>query len=403
MNIRNFIVIFLFTLPIACSADQAMDMRVIPAPAAAVAAPPKPLPDSIRIGIETAASTCMLEFSEGAIARDEHGRDYIVREAGVTVVADSAGLRWFFDTMTPGPVGRSWEFRPLGDSFLVMNGKSFRGSIALKLNVDSAALITIINEVGLEDYMRGVVAKEIGFIRAENFEAMKAQAVAARTYAVRNLGRRERWGFDLFSTHDDQVYGGVQAETAWTDSAVLETAGEVLYYDGQVVDAFYHSTCGGHTASMKDVWGPSKPYLMGVDDTLAETSACISSKVYYWTENYAGDTLQRLAAPYDTVMITAMEKDSSGRNQLIRIDRGDSSLLVIGDKIRTSIRRPVGGGLRSTLFDVISDTYGLRLNGRGWGHGIGMCQMGAIGRAKAGESYRDILSHYYPGTYLGKE
>lgn len=375
------LIILSFFLTASCSADQTIDT-----PVPVVAAPIR-VPETITIGLAVGAPRCDFVFASGATARNAAGRSFVVTEERLAIIPDSAGLRWIFADSIPGPVSVSWRFEPLDDSPLVINGRSYRGAIRLHLR-DTAIVIS--NELDLENYLRGVVAKEIGFVRMDNFEAIKAQAVAARTYAVRNLGRRKSLGFDLFATPDDQVYEGVAAETRLTDSAVAMTAGEILVYGGAVVDAFYHSTCGGRTASMRDIWGGAgKPYLEGVDDTLGDTAACGISSVFRWREEFRGETI-----------ITVLEKDSSGRNRIVRIDAPETSFILIGDAIRRGIRRPNGSALRSTMFDVFCDTGIIRLIGGGWGHGIGMCQMGAIGRARAGHDYRSILLHYYPGAEI---
>jgi stage II sporulation protein D len=201
------------------------------------------------------------------------------------------------------------------------------------------------------------------------------------------------------ATSDDQVYGGRDAETALTDRAVQETEGEVLLYEGALVDAFYHSTCGGATSAIAEVWSGDRPYLRGVSDNLGETFACAASRYFAWSETWSGETYARFAAPADSVMIEILDRDTAGRARLLRIVRGESEVIARGDAIRRTLIRPAGGPLRSTLITAITAESGtLRLEGRGWGHGLGMCQMGAIGRARAGWRHDAILEHYYPGT-----
>jgi stage II sporulation protein D len=360
-------------------------------------------PESIAIGVVVSQPALRMKLPEGAVATNAEGVRYVMTQYDLRLTADSAGVRWWFENNTLGPVSTSWRIEPMSGEFLLLNDRRYRGAMQVIVSPETgltAPALTASNILDLENYIRGVVAREIGFVRAENYEAIKAQAVAARTYAVRNQGRRRALGFDLFATSQDQVYGGADAETLITDSAVAGTRGRILAFQNEVIDAFYHSTCGGKTAGIFDVWQGAQPYLCGVDDALGDTFACAGSRYFRWTESYTGETLARLAAPGSTITIEILEKDWSGRNRRVRISRADSDQVVSGNAIRQAIRRPDGSPLRSTRFDVHSETGALRLEGRGWGHGVGMCQTGAIGRARAGQACDAILLHYYPGTAI---
>ena len=142
-------------------------------------------------------------------------------------------------------------------------GHRYRGRLLVYLN--DRGLLNVINETALEDYLRGVVPRELGPEAFPELEALKAQAVAARTYTLRNLGEFTREGYDICATPRCQVYGGRDAEHPFSDRAVAETAGEVLLWEGELVDALYSSTCGGHTENAEVVF-PLKqaPYLRGV-------------------------------------------------------------------------------------------------------------------------------------------
>ncbi|HVT58174.1 MAG TPA: SpoIID/LytB domain-containing protein [Thermoanaerobaculia bacterium] len=160
--------------------------------------------------------------------------------------------------------GRWLAFNPAGDGVIRVQGKRYRGRILVFLN--DRGTLNVINELPVEDYLRGVVPSEMGPEQYRQLEALKAQAVAARTYTLRNLGEFTREGYDICATPRCQVYGGLDVEHPLSDRAVAETAGEVLLYRGELVDALYSSTCGGHTEDVK-VMFPLKedePYLKGV-------------------------------------------------------------------------------------------------------------------------------------------
>ena len=159
--------------------------------------------------------------------------------------------------------GRWLSVAPLSGPSVRVQGKRYRGRMLVYLN-DRGAL-NLINELPVEDYLRGVVPSEMGPELYHQLEALKAQAVAARTYTLRNLGEFGREGYDICATPRCQVYGGMIAEHSLSDRAIAETAGQVLLYKGELVDALYSSTCGGHTEDVHVIFPlKSDPYLKGV-------------------------------------------------------------------------------------------------------------------------------------------
>ncbi len=387
----------------SCVLAQELDIP-IPPPLVPQAAP-LVAPETIAIGVVPQAPRIRVSASGGLLAWNADGVPHIFPDGEFAAQADTEGIRWWFDATSPGAVSGSWEIRPMASDTFTLQGLRYRGTLRLVYlpgTETAPSRLAAINILPLEDYLRGVVPREIGTTRPELFAAIQAQAVAARTYTIRNLGRRRALGFDLFATTDDQVYGGAGAEHVLTDSAVRSTAGEVLVYGTDLVEAFYHSTCGGHTTSRSDAWTGDQPYLRGVPDLVGDTAACISSRYFRWTERYAGDTLARLMAPADTLTWSLVTRETDGRALRLSLIRGDSVSSSRGDAIRWFLRRPGGEVLRSTLFDLAWDSGVLVVSGRGWGHGIGLCQVGAQGRARAGHRYAEILAHYYPGTRIQK-
>jgi stage II sporulation protein D len=284
--------------------------------------------------------------------------------------------------------------------------------------------VTAINIVDLEAYLLGVVPLEIGGGRpAAELEAVKAQAVAARTYAVRHLGSRQTLGFDFYATVADQVYGGLSKEDPTASRAVRETAGEIVTYQGAPILAYYHSTCGGHTAAIEEVWQRAPvPYLKSVSDEVSGAKGryyCESSNRFRWDVSWSGtelrETLARTLAArgggsaaarigrVERVEVRGWSRSRRAESLVVNTDAGRFE--VPGDSIRWVLEAQPGRPLNSTLFVLDADAgsgevRALRAQGGGWGHGIGMCQVGALGRARAGQSYRQILTTYYQQTQI---
>jgi stage II sporulation protein D len=308
--------------------------------------------------------------------------------------------------------------RPMGrDSFITWAGKRYRGELVL-----SAGDTGVVNRLSMDSYLRGVVPLEIGNRTAAEVAAVQAQAVAARTYAYKHLtaGRP----FDMFATVQDQVYGGVDAEKPQSDSAITTTSDVVVLYNGQPITTPYHSTCGGSTAAVSEVWydQPDQPYLKPVSDRIPGTDHyyCDPSPRFAWTQSYdaAGlrAVMEKYLAAYTNAPKTGLGKITdiretgrtpSGRVTALVVQTENGSYTLRGNDIRFVLRDPKGAILNSTLFSFTEDRNGgevssFTVNGRGYGHGIGMCQWGAIGRARAGQNYRTILETYYPGTTIGR-
>ena len=301
---------------------------------------------------------------------------------------------------------------------LWVDGKAYRG--VGEVLRDRTGL-TIVNRLGMESYLLGVVSAEMGHRSSAEQAALQAQAIVSRTYALRNLRRWRALGFDLYGTVSDQAYGGVAAETAEGRAAVAETRGQVLTYDGAVIEAFYFSTCGGRTAEGFEVFrGAVRPYLRSMSDVNERGSAyCSISPRYRWREEWSGEalraTLQRNLPPVPGTVspsigtvtdLRVTQRSSSGRVDQVSIGLGATEVKVDGHtRIRQLLRLPSGQLLRSTAFSLSTTGAGravtrLVIDGAGAGHGVGLCQWGAVGRARAGQGYQQILAAYFPGTRL---
>ena len=349
-----------------------------------------------------------------------------------TLLHGDGGEQWIIEPERGGLRASRFDGAPTGvrpppfivrpivrGSFVTVNGKRYRGEISV---VPAPGGVTVINRLYMEDYLRGVVPLEIGQHRTEDERAaVEAQAVAARSYAYTHLVSERDRPYDMLSTVLDQVYGGADAETPLADRAVLGTTRVVLTYNGRIINAPYHSTCGGTTSAASEVWREGdEPYLVAVSDRIpgsADRYYCDPSPTFRWTRTYDQSSLRgaldKYLRNYAAVSssgigtIRSIEVESrtpSGRVRTLAIGTSRGHFSLRQNDIRFVLRSAGGEILNSTYFSVDSrqDPDGaitsLVIRGNGHGHGVGMCQWGAIGRARAGADYRRILRTYYPGT-----
>jgi stage II sporulation protein D len=369
----------------------------------------------VRIVLETAAKTGIV--SATGTWEVVQGGDEILQMPNGTM----SDFPLTFDSVRARhtPAGPEMLARSVGGSLLIWNGKKYRGDIAV-ISTDSGYLV--VNRLPMDSYLRGVVPLEIGNRTPAEFAAVQAQAVAARTYAYKHLTSTR--AFDMYSTVQDQVYGGVDAEKPQSDSAITMTADVVVLYNGQPITTPYHSTCGGSTAGVSEVWydQPDQPYLRPVSDRIPGTNNfyCDPSPRFSWTQSYDAAGLRAVMEKYLASYTKAPKngvgritdireqgRTPSGRVAALTVQTETGSYTLRGNDIRFVLRDPKGAILNSTFFSFTKETSGgevssFTVNGRGYGHGIGMCQWGAIGRARAGQNYRTILETYYPGTTIGR-
>ncbi|MBD3345569.1 MAG: SpoIID/LytB domain-containing protein [Chitinivibrionales bacterium] len=294
-------------------------------------------------------------------------------------------------------------------NFIELDDGSYRGSMIIIS--EKPKRFSLVNYIDVEEYLRGVVPLEIGPRKEKEIEAVKAQAVAARTYTYRKILERSNASFDLVTTVADQVYGGLNAENRHCDKAIRLTEDLVMVYGDSLIIAYYHSTCGGKTANVEDVWQrPPKPYLKSVSDYDKNGNAyCAISRYYTWIENWSTYRLSSIIARHGgsagckgTVKGMKIKwRHSCGRIADLNIRTTQGDCVHHGDKIRFVLRRDISGNpiLRSCNFRIRSgNARSVKIEGKGYGHGVGMCQMGAIGRARAGQSFEEILKAYYTGV-----
>lgn len=328
------------------------------------------------------------------------------------------------------------------DGLTAVSEKFYRGKIKAAAYNDK---LVIINRVSLDDYVKGVIAKEMS--PSWHIEALKAQAVCARNYVVAQLGRHGSSGFDVCCSEHCQVYGGMSAETESTNSAVEQTSGVVAYYDGKPASLFFSAAAGGMTEDVKYVWGSSVPYLVSVDSSYENEK----NPYYRWEYRISKDKATELLSSYslgEVTDISIVETSPSGAVTKLLVSgtagekiftlEGTRTLFGYGalksqaytlEKESPSLSAVTADGVfglsslfftldsdmnkqpaSSTCFAVSSDgKISITLSsgegnfvfkGRGFGHLVGLSQYGALEMAKAGFSYADIIKHYFRGVSL---
>ena len=308
------------------------------------------------------------------------------------------------------------------EAILWLQQRRYRGLLQVRPDATAAALVAI-NRVPLESYLASVVGSEMPASWPQ--EALRAQAVAARTYALK--ARKPAAAFDLQATVASQMYKGVEAETASTQAAVAGTRGLVLTYGDSLIDAVFHSSSGGSTESSGDLWSRQLPYLVSVPDFDHE------APVSQWRQPLDPALLAKAFPEVGGMnQIEILGTTATGRVRQARVLGPQGQLLLSGAQLRSRL------GLRSTWVrfepvpaaevvalaatagptsGAVAATSGLAVPpalpplepaparqwvavGRGFGHGIGMSQWGALALARRGEGYQTILEHYYRGTQL---
>ena len=311
-------------------------------------------------------------------------------------------------------------FEPKKKSYwFVLNQKEYRGVLEVVYSSEKKSMLAL-NIVYVEDYLKGVVPAEIGKKNKNESEAVKTQILSARTYALSHLGQYTEQGYDLEATVQDQIYNGLEDEEPQINKLIDKTRGQVITYNGKLIWAYYHANCGGKTENIEEVWDkPKKDYLISIDDN----ENCVWGKNYSWEESWTKEQLeQRLVSflkendstfkeekinLYDLQII---EKSLSGRIKILRAVTDCGEYNIYKDKIRWFLKKSsnVNAILPSTKFKLFveknSEGFLQKAIARGFGngHGVGMCQTGAIGMSRKKISYDKIIKHYYPGVKLAK-
>lgn len=343
------------------------------------------LDETIRIAIVKSASEVTVA-GDGLLVTNETGAP-LVMSLPATVKPVKDGL------LVEGKLYRRLSFS--ASSAVYVNNKPYRGLAELSV-ADKGILV--VNQLPLEEYLVGLINCEIS--SAWPIEAVKAQAIIARTYALNRKMARINSPYHLESSVIDQVYEGCLIEDSRAHRAVLETEGEVLTFGGAIIQAFYHSSCGGSTEASENVWGASLPYLKGVECQYCLTSPTATTWEYKLSLKEIEERLRvaghKVSGLYD---IKPGALNSRGRLKQVALLASKGGGMISGEQFRKAVGY---GVIKSTRFTLKNSKNEISFSGSGNGHGVGLCQWGAKQRALDGFGSGEILSYYYPGTELKK-
>jgi len=347
-------------------------------------------PDSVRITSES--SSVRIYSDQVSVEFSDLYVDLAVTISDNRLYFETSGIKHEVDSLLI--VSDDIPARMISESH---GYRYYYGKLLLKPSRDHSA-IKIINTVPLESYIAAVVGSEMNF---ENAEALKAQAVVSRTYALWSIAGSPYPDFDMRDYEANQVYHGHLSDRPRFLEAAKQTRGEVLTWSNQLILAVFSSTCGGHTANNEDVWsGDAHPYLRAVDDG----GSCSVSPHYEWNYTLTREDLNRLLRDrYGFQYHTAeLNKDHIGRVSRVVLQNSQGrELRFTGNEFRLLLNGSFGPlAVRSTRFEWQENENRITISGNGLGHGVGMCQWGALGLAESGWNYKDILSFYFSGVKI---
>ncbi|MBU1487467.1 SpoIID/LytB domain-containing protein [bacterium] len=347
----------------------------------------------VKIGIFVGANKVRIGSASffKLIKEGSFGQKELKKE--VEILANKDGLFSY----SLGHLGKRLLFAPSSGTYLTVNNRRYRGKIRLLHREDG--LFNVINELPVEEYLYGVIKYEIS--PAWPIESVKAQAVAARTYALKHLGKHGLKGFDLLSSPADQAYGGMEAEDPRATQAVDETRDEIISYKDEIINAVYHADSGGVTEDDLFVWSDDEPYLTPVKDSFGQDSPHRSWSAILSLGRIRENLNKNTAYEIGQIeSIEVAEYSPSGRVAALRINHSYGIDRIRSNTFRIALNP---GIIRSTFFKLktLPDSE-VEFEGNGWGHGVGMSQWGARDMASLGYTYQDILKHYYKGVEIEK-
>lgn len=335
----------------------------------------------LRVAIEEGTSKVTVGGSTQAVVRDSTGRTLgqLGAMEGLDAKPTAGGVtlgRWKATQLIVEPTNGGYVW--IGDRW-------YRGRARV---VPGSKGLIAVNHVDLEQYLYSVLGAEMN--ANWPLEALKAQAVAARSYALYKRRASGNSTYDVGDTQTWQVYKGLETEAESTQMAVNATAGQVVTYNNQIIEAVFHSASGGHTENVEDVWSNPLPYLRGVPDYDQGTPG------YQWAKAFSRNQLSQLLGVSNVRSLVAERTTPHGRIVTMKVVGANGTKRMSGKQLRQVL------GLKSTLFSVNSTSTGFQLEGRGFGHGLGLSQWGAYNLAQQGVNYQQILSHYYQNTAISR-
>jgi stage II sporulation protein D len=334
----------------------------------------------LRVAVAQKIPEVKIGTSTIAIVRDESGKTIGELPPSKGIVAKVNG-----DKVVVGDSEVSQlTVEPQNGGYVWINDRWYRGSVQVVV-VDK--LLVAIDRVDLEHYLYSVLGAEMSATFPA--EALKAQAVAARTYALYRSQSARKKLFDVDNTEASQVYKGLSSEANTTQAAVKATSGQVMTYRGKLILAAFHSASGGHTENVEDIWSEALPYLRGVPDDDVGTPG------YEWSKTFS---LAQLSESLKVPNIKQIVPDRTTQfgSVLSLKASGDNEQVLTGSSIRSTLK------LRSLRFTITPTPEGFTFKGFGNGHALGLSQWGAYNMAQKGVKYSSILAHYYQGVNLGQ-
>jgi stage II sporulation protein D len=292
------------------------------------------------------------------------------------------------------------RLEPQGGALIKVGPDRHRGTLILRL--DPGQTVTVVEEVAVEDYLEGVLPHEMD--PDWPLEALKAQAVVARSFTYANMGKFRKDGFDLTADTRSQMYRGVTSVNENVRRAVRDTHGEVLGWNGQLLRVYYHACCGGRTENAAEAWGGDpkdtpKP-LQGVKDPWCAPSPHMRWTAYFAWQDVMAAIEEHRALPGPLKSLKVARRDVAGyvRGFVARVGKND--LEVKPSDLRAALGAGELKSLRITR--LVVKKKGLEFFGAGSGHGVGLCQWGARVQAEKGRAYEQILRFYFPGADLSE-
>lgn len=337
----------------------------------------------LRVAIEKEVSSIKVGSSTTAVVKDGEGKQL----GELTPMSSLSAKLQGNEIAINNRVGAGeLVIEPQNDGYVWIGDRWYRGTTRL-IRQDNS--ITAINQVDLEEYLYSVVGAEA--VASWPIEALKAQAVAARSYALYKRSTQDNSLYDVDTTVGTQVYKGLDSEYTTTHEAVDGTLGQIMTYNNQVILAAFHSSSGGHTENVEDVWTSPLPYLRAVVDYDQQ------APVFEWQQVFPVSRIQNLVAGVGKIKgLQPVLMTPHGRIVTMKVTGDRGTATVSGKNLRQVL------DLRSTLFRVSTDGNNLQVKGRGFGHGLGLSQWGAYYLAKKGVNYHQILAHYYQNATLSQ-
>jgi stage II sporulation protein D len=362
----------------------------------AAAAADRPAQAQVQIAIVRQAVSAVIE-AEGPVRVVEPGGKARPLEwkGALTLTPREGGLR-----LAKLRLATETRLVPQDSALIKVGADRHRGALILRL--DPGQTVTIIEEVGLEDYLEGVLPFEMD--PDWPLEALKAQAVVARSFAYANLGKFRKEGFDLTSDTRSQMYRGVTAVNENVRRAVRETHGEVLGWNGQLLRVYYHACCGGWTENAALAWGGDpkdtpKP-LRGVKDPWCKFTPLMHWNAYFAWQDLMTAIEERRHLPGPLKSLKIGRRDVTGYVMTFIARAGLANVTVSSSDLRAALG---AGELKSNrIVRLVVKKKGIEFIGAGSGHGVGLCQWGARVQAQKGRTYEQILRFYFPGSDLSE-